>query len=127
MKASRFSEAQKAFILEQGADGMPVAPAASFPHLFGYDAIRIPLYLAWSGTAQDRSLLQSYGQIDLSIIDLTSGNIHEALSDPDYRGISALVGCVLHGTFASPPYQGQTYYPATLHLLAMIAVRDRGC
>ncbi len=25
MKASRFSEAQKAFILEQGADGMPVA------------------------------------------------------------------------------------------------------
>ena len=25
MKASRFSEAQKAFILKQGADGMPVA------------------------------------------------------------------------------------------------------
>ena len=25
MKASRFSEAQKAFILNQGADGMPVA------------------------------------------------------------------------------------------------------
>jgi len=25
MKASRFSEAQKAFILKQGSDGMPVA------------------------------------------------------------------------------------------------------
>jgi putative transposase len=25
MKASRFSDAQKAFILKQGADGMPVA------------------------------------------------------------------------------------------------------
>lgn len=25
MKASKFSEAQKAFILKQGADGMPVA------------------------------------------------------------------------------------------------------
>lgn len=25
MKASRFSEAQKAFILKQGADGMPMA------------------------------------------------------------------------------------------------------
>ena len=25
MKASRFSEAQKAFILKQGADGMPAA------------------------------------------------------------------------------------------------------
>ena len=28
MKASRFSEAQKAFILKQGADGMPVAELA---------------------------------------------------------------------------------------------------
>lgn len=109
--------------------GVP-APAAAFPRLFGYDAIRIPLYLAWSGTAQDRSLLQPYGQIDLSVIDLDSGNIREALSDPDYGGISALVGCVLHGTSvspASPPYQGQTYFPATSHLLAMIAARDRGC
>jgi endoglucanase len=109
--------------------GVP-APAASFPRLFGYDAIRIPLYLAWSGTAQDRSLLQSYGQTDLSIIDLDTGNIREALSDPDYRGIGALVGCALHGTSvspASPRYQGQTYYPATLHLLAMVAARDRGC
>jgi hypothetical protein len=38
--------------------------------------------------------------------------------------------CALHGTsvsLASPPYQGQTYYPATLHLLAMVAARDRGC
>jgi hypothetical protein len=90
----------------------------------------IPLYLAWSGTAQDRSLLQPYSQIDLSVIDLDSGNISEALSDPDYGGISALVGCVLHGTSvspASPPYQGQTYFPATSHLLAMIAARDRGC
>ena len=29
MKASRFSEAQKAFILKQGADGMPVADICS--------------------------------------------------------------------------------------------------
>ena len=29
MKASRFSDAQKAFILKQGADGMPVADSLS--------------------------------------------------------------------------------------------------
>jgi endo-1,4-beta-D-glucanase Y len=110
--------------------GSAPAPAAAFPRLFGYDAIRIPLYLAWSGTAQDRSLLQPYSQIDLSVIDLDSGDIRDALSDPDYGAISALAGCVLHGTSVSPsssPYQGQTYYPATLHLLALIAARDRGC
>jgi len=75
-------------------------------------------------------VLQLYGQIDLSIVDLDSGNIREALSDPDYGGISALVGCVLHGSsvsLASPPNHGQTYYPATLHLLAMIAAHDQGC
>jgi hypothetical protein len=31
MKASRFSDAQKAFILKQGADGMPVADFAARP------------------------------------------------------------------------------------------------
>lgn len=109
--------------------GSPV-PAAGFPRLFGYDAIRIPLYLAWSGTGQDRSLLRPYGQLDLSVIDLDSGDIRDALSDPDYGGISALVGCILRGTsvsLSSSPYQGQTYYPATLHLLALIAARDRDC
>jgi endoglucanase len=110
--------------------GSAPAPAAAFPRLFGYDAIRIPLYLAWSGTSQDRSLLQPYSRIVLSVIDLDSGDIRDALSDPDYGAISALAGCALHGTSVSPsssPYQGQTYYPATLHLLALIAARDRGC
>jgi len=32
MKASRFSDAQTAFILKQGADGVPVAGHAVRPH-----------------------------------------------------------------------------------------------
>ena len=31
MKAARFSDAQKAFILKQGADGVPVAMSAARP------------------------------------------------------------------------------------------------
>ena len=38
MKASRFSDAQKAFILKQGADGMPVADERHSP--WGYRTSR---------------------------------------------------------------------------------------
>jgi endo-1,4-beta-D-glucanase Y len=106
------------------------APAPAFPRVFGYDAIRIPLYLAWSGTPQDLSLLRMFTRIELSIIDLDTGDVNEPLSDPDYRAISALAQCVLHGPFAAAAfraYQGDFYYPATLHLLSVIAARDRGC
>jgi endoglucanase len=109
--------------------GRAPAPASGFPRLFGYDAIRIPLYLAWSDTPQDHALLQAFDQIDLSVIDLDTGSARDPLSDPDYQAIRTLVECVLHGStiYAFPAYHGQFYYPATLHLLAMIAARDRGC
>ena len=51
MKASRFSEAQKAFILKQGSDGMPVAdicrkadisPATYFNWKKRYDGMQPP-------------------------------------------------------------------------------------
>jgi putative transposase len=51
MKASRFSEAQKAFILKQGSDGMPVAdicrkvgisPATSLNWKKRYDGMQPP-------------------------------------------------------------------------------------
>jgi endoglucanase len=110
--------------------GVAPAPAPAFPRVFGYDAIRIPLYLAWSGTPQDLSLLRTFTRIELSIIDLDTGKVDEPLSDPDYRAISALAQCALHGPFTAAAfraYQGDFYYPATLHLLSMIAARDRGC
>jgi putative transposase len=33
MKASKFSDAQNAFILKQGSDGVPVADKCDSPHL----------------------------------------------------------------------------------------------
>jgi AcrR family transcriptional regulator len=64
MKASRFSEAQKAFILKQGADGMPVADicrkagvsqATYFNWKKRYDGLLLQCCVAASGTTTPRA------------------------------------------------------------------------
>ena len=101
-------------------------PAQSFPAVFGYDAIRIPLYLAW-GSSSARELLRSFPSLELAVIDANTGQTREVLSDPDYQAIAALAACVKSDTPASLSkldYNGRFYYPASLHLLSLVAARD---
>ena len=101
-------------------------PAHSFPPVFGYDAVRIPFYLAW-GEPADRDLLKSFVPLDLSVVDVNTGNPGEKLSDPDYEAMATLVQCV--GSQAPgqwKAFHGAFYYPAALHLLALIAADEVG-
>jgi endoglucanase len=114
-----------------GLAGNEPAPARSFPAFFGYDAIRIPLYLAW-GSSSAHNVLRSFPPLELAVIDANTGQAREMLSDPDYQAIAALAECAksnAHALLSKLDYNGQFYYPASLHLLSLLAARDAnsGC
>ncbi len=107
-------------------------PAEGFDIEFGYNAIRIPLYLARGGVT-DRALLTRLkeGMTENGVpatIDLTTGQPKTELSDPGYEIVNHVVACVLDGTklpaealqFA-PAY----YYPSTLQLLGLAYVGEK--
>jgi len=101
-------------------------PAHSFPPVFGYDAVRIPFYLAW-GEPADRDLLKFFVPLDLSVVDVKTGNPSEKLSDPDYGAMATLVQCVgSHAPVQWKAFHGEFYYPAALYLLALIAADEVG-
>ncbi len=110
-------------------------PADGFPALFSYNAIRIPLYLAWAGLGRPedfapfRTLWGGLDRERLPIVDTGDGHTVEWLSEPGYTAIPALVACVSDGTpfpeTLRTVQDNQNYYPTTLHLLALIAARMR--
>ncbi len=115
------------------AGGEP-APARSFPPTFSYNAIRVPLYLAWRGN-EDPRLLQPYldrwtgeGPGVPDTVDVVNDLTVDRLSAPGYLAISDLVACALHGTPArerTRNFAPTTYYPSTLHLLSLMALAER--
>jgi endoglucanase len=114
------------------ADGKTAA-ASGFPSVFGYDAVRIPLYLAW-GRPNDRSALEVFAPLlssawmrSPSVIDLKTGKAREPLKENGYKSIPALLKCALYGTPFSHEFydvQPELYYPTTLHILALLAAQD---
>ena len=110
-------------------------PARGFPHEFGYNAIRIPLYLAWGGVGTPDLYapflkLARDGAIP-TVVDVSTGLPGEPLRDPGYRAIFDLAACaagVENAPRASLSRGGadDRYYPSSLHLLAVLATADRG-
>ncbi|MGN7127602.1 glycosyl hydrolase family 8 [Methylorubrum thiocyanatum] len=110
-------------------------PADGFPPLFSYNAIRVPLYLAWAGVGrpEDYTPFKAlWGGIErerLPIVDTRDGQPVEWLSEVGYTAIPALTACAADGTPFPEPLrtvqENQNYYPMTLHLLALIAARMR--
>ncbi len=107
-----------------------LAPAEGFPAVFGYNAIRIPLYMIRAGI--DTAFLEPFAERrrlgDPAVIDLTSGKAQEPLSDPGYRAIDALIACQ-HGTPFPDDlrhFAPTSYYPSTLHLLVLSSLSARG-
>jgi endoglucanase len=115
-------------------NGEPQA-ADGFPMQFSYNAIRIPLYLAWAGFDQPRHhevFLAAWSRPErrgLPLIDLAQGQPAVWLEERGYGALPALSACASKGT-AMPrtlrgPQAGENYYPATLTLLALTAARMR--
>ena len=110
------------------------APAAGIDPLFGYNGIRIVLHLAWSSAGTPETFapaMSLWGGGDRApvLVDVTTGTVNAALDEPGYRILPALAACAAAGTplpaAARMPVASQNYYPATLHLLALVAVAAR--
>lgn len=111
-------------------------PAKGFEPEFGYNAVRIPLYLIRAGIA-DRTLLanlaagMSVGE-NVATFDVETGEPRDLLTDPGYRIIPALAACVLDRKAIPSDLRTFTptnYYPSTLHLLALsyLAEHQEAC
>jgi endoglucanase len=134
LEAARFGPAKLPGDWITLKDGAP-QPAAGFPAQFSYNAIRIPLYLAWAGFDQPRhhaDILAAWTAVSrrgVPLVDLALGKPATWLEERGYEALPALAACASKGT-AFPrhlrsPQAEEHYYPATLHLLALAATRMR--
>ena len=117
--------------------GAEARPADGFPATFGYNAIRVPLHLAWSeGGRRERLapyMARWFGETGsaakpMAVVDLSSGRDGEPFADPGYRAVAAVVACALEGTRFPDDLRGaevDRYYPTTLRALALVAVNTR--
>jgi endoglucanase len=108
-------------------------PAEGFPPEFGYNALRIPLYLL-RGDVDDRGLLTRLlqGMSDpagsITLRDLSTDSVTTTLSDPGYQIINHIMACVTGGKELPASVKQFTptlYYPSTLHLLGLAYVMKR--
>ena len=105
------------------------APPADHDLRWGYDAVRIPLYLIWSGRAGHPAVAVAAALMDradlaghLALRVSPEGVVGAESDHPGYRAIWALIDCA-----RAEPAADEPYYPATLGLLARLAVRESDC
>lgn len=114
-----------------------VVPADGFSANAGYEAMRVPLFMVWSGLSSHPAVQQMMrvyertvrpGTAVPTLIEPSSGTVLEASDDPGYRALAGLVSCAGRvGRVGAdmPPFDAsQPYYPATLQLFAMIAANE---
>lgn len=106
-----------------------IRPAPDFPPEFGYNGIRIPLYLMRAGISSDyldafRDHVSPEG--NLAKVDVPSGADIEPITEPGYRLIAAAMACVADNTPVPEDLRtlsATSYYAATLQLLALDHLR----
>lgn len=98
---------------------------------WGYDAVRVPLYLAWSNhlthpaVAAGLRLLDEGAAPGRVVVQRTAGGRPEAESD--HPGFLALVSSARCQPLPDWPAEKRSYYPDTLMVLAGTALREGGC
>jgi endo-1,4-beta-D-glucanase Y len=100
-------------------------PAEGFPPEFGYNSLRIPLYLLRAGMIdlewlRALKLRWSAANEGVAVVNVVTGITRERLNDQGYTILSAALACVLDGTpvpQALRTFEPQLYYPSTLYLM----------
>ncbi|MBI1217582.1 MAG: glycosyl hydrolase family 5 [Rhodobacteraceae bacterium] len=109
-------------------------PAVGLSAACGYDAMRVPFFLLWSGasgSATVKRFHQTYRRSEavvpptsaVTVFDTATGAVTQTSPDAGFRAIPALIDCALSDQPGSaiPPFTTQQpYYPATLHLLTLV-------
>lgn len=121
--ASRFGSWQlPSDWIQIGAEGL-VSPAAGRPPRFGYDAIRVPLYLAWSKRSAD---LENYRRYWLETeqsdgwpawVDVVTGEFAPYRASPGANSIAHLI----LGRDIARSQQDHDYYSNSLLMLSTLA------
>ena len=132
IKRARFGESGLPTDWISLRDGAP-RPADGFAPQFSYNAIRIPLYLAWAGLGdwEHYSAFHAWavGKRALATVDVKTGRDVDRLQDRGYASIGVLLACAIDRTPAGPEFRAlrevEHYYPATLHLIALAAANLR--
>ncbi|MFC6760784.1 glycosyl hydrolase family 8 [Sulfitobacter porphyrae] len=115
-------------------DVTPEGFAAPFEHdyLSGYDALRVALYLVWSGNAghgavkRGLEMMSRAGLEDhVAVVTTPGGEVREQSNFAGYAAIAELASCVQTAKTAGD-LPDQPYFPATLELLAILAAREGG-
>jgi len=107
-------------------------PASGFDRVFGYNAIRIPLYLMRADLATPGLLAPFLRNRTAtgasSVVLLETGAAIEPLADPGYRMVLAAADCAVNGV-AIPAdllrFEPVLYYSATLYLLSWFYLAER--
>lgn len=116
------------------AGGRP-APAPGWPPRFSYDAVRIPLYLAWAGMAREPAAMSAArfwtdpGHPRMPAwADLNSDAISPYLAPSGIRAIAQVTGARQAEETPVVPLplvaESKDYYSAALTLLARLALRE---
>lgn len=108
--------------------------ADGFPAVFGYNSLRISLYLLRAGI-RDNEILDSYRRNWLienggapAIVDIPTGKVIERLTDPGYRMLGATLACALDATPIPGDlrrFEPTDYYPSTLFLLSWALIAEK--
>jgi endo-1,4-beta-D-glucanase Y len=108
--------------------------ADGWPPYFGFDAVRIPLYLAWRNEQARLGRFLSawqtpqFGGKPPAWINLKDGSVAPFPSSGGYEAVLVLTQFVSDGMQTKPPFATLTdtddYYSASLKLLSNIAVRE---
>ena len=126
-----------------GADGLPAEwislkdgkarPADGFPAQFGYNAIRIPLYLAWAGIGErehyEPFVNWATRYRGRAIIDVSTGREAGSFAEGGYAAVGSLALCAVEGQPLGRDALGsrtpENYYPATLRIMSILAAQMR--
>jgi endo-1,4-beta-D-glucanase Y len=108
-------------------------PADGFPVEFGYNSLRIPLYLLRAGMTDLewlRALKQRWAADNegVAVVNVVTGQVREKLTDQGYAMLSATLACALDGTPVPETlrtFEPSLYYPSTLYLLAKSLVGEK--
>jgi endoglucanase len=112
---------------------LQIQPAQGFPPEFGYNSLRIPLYLLRAGMTNVewlRTLNQRWSahHEGVAVVNVPSGRVRERLTDQGYVALSAALACALDGTRvpeALKAFEPKLYYPSTLYLLSMSLLGEK--
>lgn len=105
-----------------------VEPAPDFPPEFGYNNIRVPVYMMRAGIKADYlgPYRRNADETGLYKVNVVSGARVEPIGEPGYRLIRAAMECVAAGTMVPDDLRtlsATSYYAATLQLLMLDFLR----